>query len=48
MTGPVGVRGLPQLSFTEGGVGTTMALTQAAVAFVGGIGGKGAYSIVTV
>jgi hypothetical protein len=48
ITGPVGVIGLPQLSITVGGIGTTIELTQAAVAFVGGIGGKGLYSIVTV
>ena len=46
--GPVGVIGFPQLSFTEGGDGTTMALTQAAVAFVGGMAGNGAYSMVRV
>jgi hypothetical protein len=47
-TGPVGVIALPQLSFTTGGTGTTIALTQAAVALVGGIAGNGLYSIVTV
>jgi hypothetical protein len=39
---------LPQLSFTAGGVGTIIALIQAAVALVGGIAGNGSYSIVTV
>ena len=47
-TGPVGVSAFPQLSFTTGGVGTTIALTQAAVALVGGIAGNGRYSIVAV
>ena len=47
MTGPVGVIGLPQLSFTVGGVGTTIALTQAAVALVGGMAGNGINSTVT-
>ncbi len=48
MTGPVGVIGFPQLSFTTGGVGTTIALIQDAVALVGGIAGNGSYSIVIV
>ncbi len=47
-TGPVGVSAFPQLSFTGGGVGTTIALTHAAVALVGGIAGNGLYSMVTV
>ena len=48
ITGPVGVSAFPQLSFTTGGVGTTIALTHAAVALVGAMGGNGLYSIVTV
>ena len=47
-TGPVGVIAFPQLSFTTGGVGTTIALTHATVALVGVMGGNGLYSIVTV
>ena len=47
-TGPVGVIGLPQLSLTTGGVGTTIADTQATVALVGGIGANGSTSMVTV
>ena len=46
--GPVGAIAVPQLSFTTGGVGTTIALTQAAVALVGAMGGNGLRSIVTV
>jgi hypothetical protein len=48
ITGPVGVIGFPQLSFTIGGVGRTIALIQAAVALVGVMAGKGSFSIVTV
>ena len=48
ITGPVGVIGIPQLSFTEGGVGTTIASGHGAVPFVGGMDGKGSYSTVTV
>jgi hypothetical protein len=48
ITGPVGVSAFPQLSLTRGGVGTTIALTHAAVADFGAIGGNGLYSIVTV
>ena len=47
ITGPVGVIGLPQLSTTAGGDGMA-APGQAAVELVGGIGGNGSYSIVTV
>jgi hypothetical protein len=43
MTGPVGVIGFPQLSFTAGGVGITIALAQDTVALVGGIAGNGSY-----
>ena len=48
ITGPVGVKGLPQLSFTDGEVGTITAAGHDAVSFVGVIGGIGPYSIVTV
>ena len=47
-TGPVGVIGFPQLSLTNGGVGTTMAPVQLAVALVGAMAGNGSVSIVTV
>src|SRR5574339_896257 len=46
ITGPVGVIGLPQLSLTTGGVGTTISAIQSTVALVGGIGANGSYSMV--
>ena len=48
MVGPVGVSALPQLSLTNGGVGTTMAPAHATVALVGAMAGNGSYSIVAV
>ena len=41
MTGPVGVIGFPQPSFTDGGEGTTISLRHATEAFVGDIGTRG-------
>ena len=48
ITGPVGVRTVPQLSVTVGGVRTIISAIQSTVAVVGGIGGNGSNSIVTV
>jgi hypothetical protein len=48
MVGPVGTSVTPQLSVTGGGDGTTIVPIQLAVALVGGMAGKGRYSIVYV
>ena len=48
ITGPVGVRFVPQASVTVGGVGTMILATQVAVPVVGAIAAKSERVMVTV